>query len=408
MNPQDQWLSQKDRIFAWFRLGFAIVAVLVIQLNPSRAATFPLLSYASLGSFVLYSIGLWYITVHKHEVLEKIGIAAACFDLIWVSLIVFSTGGSATPFFVYYFFPVFTVASRYGIKGGISAALAGVALYGYIRFSFEWGGMLGIDRFIVRSVYLVVLAYFIGYLSEFERKQNQRLLALSKTAGEVGRLVERRRIMQDVHDGLLQSLATLILRLETCRKQLLGSPREMDRELRSIEDDTRNSMNVIRHFLAGKEIQSCPSGMLIEKLRDDLRFLREGIDMQVTLETVPDDDLNLPKAVEQDLYLVLREGLMNVARHSHASHADITLKQTRTELRGTLTDDGVGFDPTDVSGDHGVGLSSMRERIEKLGGELTIQSSPGGGARISFVLPLVTGNGDPDTRLLGKSNLPLA
>lgn len=407
MNPQDQWLSQKDRIFAWFRLGFAIVAVLVIQLNPSRAATFPLLSYASLGSFVLYSIGLWYITVHKHEVLEKIGIAAACFDLIWVSLIVFSTGGSATPFFVYYFFPVFTVASRYGIKGGISAALAGVALYGYIRFSFDWGGMLGIDRFIIRSVYLVVLAYFIGYLSEFERKQNQRLLALSKTAGEVGRLVERRRIMQDVHDGLLQSLATQILRLETCRKQLLGTPRELDRELRSIEDDTRNSMKVIRHFLAGKEINSIPSGMLVDKLKDDLRFLREGIDMQVTLETAP-DDLDLPKAVEQDIYLVLREGLMNVARHSHASHADITLKQTRTELRGTLTDDGVGFDPTDVSGDHGVGLSSMRERIEKLGGELTIQSSPGGGARISFVLPLVTGNGDPDTRLLPKSNFPLA
>jgi len=136
MNPQDQWLSQKDRIFAWFRLGFAIVAVLVIQLNPSRAATFPLLSYASLGSFVLYSIGLWYITVHKHGVLEKIGIAAACFDLIWVSLIVFSTGGSTTPFFVYYFFPVFTVASRYGIKGGISAALAGVALLA--RHWREW------------------------------------------------------------------------------------------------------------------------------------------------------------------------------------------------------------------------------------------------------------------------------
>jgi signal transduction histidine kinase len=166
-------------------------------------------------------------------------------------------------------------------------------------------------------------------------------------------------------------------------------------------------MNVIRHFLAGKEIQSIPSGMLVEKLKDDLRFLREGLDMQVTLETAP-DDLDLPRAVEQDIYLVLREGLMNVARHSHASHADITLKQTRTEIRGTLTDDGLGFEPTDVSGDHGVGLSSMRERIEKLGGELTLQSSPGGGARISFVLPLVTGNGDPDTRLLPKSNFPLA
>ena len=407
MTPQDQWISQKEKILAWFRVGFATVAVLVIQLNPSRVARFPLLSYVSLGSFVIYSLALLHLALHKRTASVKIQILATCLDLIWVSLIVFSTGGSATPFFVYYFFPIITASSRYGIIGSLSAALAGIASYGYIRFNFEWEGLLGIDRFIIRSIYLLVLAYFFGFLSEFERKQNQKLVALSRTAGDVAALVERRRIMQDVHDGLLQSLAAHILQLETCRKQLLGAPEELDRELRSIEDDTRNSMKVIRHFLAGKEIQSFPPGMLVDKLKDDLRFLREGLDLQVTLETAP-DDLDLPKTVEQDIYLVLREGLMNVARHSHASHADITLKHTRTELRGTLTDDGLGFDPADVSGDHGVGLSSMRERIEKLGGELTIQSSPGGGARISFVLPLVTGNGDPDTRLLPKSNFPLA
>ena len=387
MTPQDQWLSQKERILAWFRLGFATVAVLVIQLNPSRVARFPLLSYAALGSFVVYSIALLYFTLHKRTASENIEIAATFFDLIWVSLIVFSTGGSATPFFVYYFFPVITAASRYGIKGGMSASLAGVALYGYIRFNFEWEELLGIDRFIVRSIYLLVLAYFFGFLSEFEKKQNQRLLALSNTTGEVAALVERRRIMQDVHDGLLQSLATQILRLETCRKQILESPRDLDRELRSIEDDTRNSMKVIRQFLAGGEIQSVAPGMLIEKLKDDLRFLREGLGLQVTLETAP-DDLDLPDTVEQDLYLVLREGLMNIARHSHASNANVTLRQTGTEIRGTLTDDGIGFDLAVPASDHGVGLSSMRERINKLKGELTIQSSPGRGAKISFILPL--------------------
>jgi signal transduction histidine kinase len=387
MTPQDHWLSQKERILAWFRLGFAFFAVLVIQLNPSRAARFPLFFYASLGSFMLYSIALLYIALHRRTALGKIGFAATCFDLIWVSLIAFSTGGSATPFFVYYSFPIITAGTRYGIKGGLSAALAGVASYGYIRFNFEWEGMLGIDRFAIRSIYLVALAYFVGFMSEFERKQNQKLVALSKTAGQVAAMVERRRLMRDVHDGLLQSLATQILRLESCRKRLLGSPGDMDHELRSIEDDTRNLMKVIRDFLAGKEIQSCPSGMLVERLKEDLRFLREGLDMQVTLETAP-DDLDLPKMVEQDIYLVLREGLMNVARHSHASHADITLKQTRTEIRGTLTDDGVGFDPTEVTRDHGVGLSSIKGRIEKLGGELQIQSSPGRGAEVSFSLPL--------------------
>src|SRR6266705_193347 len=99
-------------------------------------------------------------------------------------------------------------SSRYGIKGGLSAAIADVALYGFIRFDFDWEDSLGIDRFIVRSVYLVVLAYIFGFLSEFEKRQNQKLLALSKTAGEVATLEERRRIMQQLHDDLLQSLAT--------------------------------------------------------------------------------------------------------------------------------------------------------------------------------------------------------
>jgi signal transduction histidine kinase len=117
-----------------------------------------------------------------------------------------------------------TASSRYGVKGGLSAAVAGTATYGFVRFYFDWPDLLGIDRFVVRSIYLFVLAYIFGYLSEFDMNQNQKLLALSKTAGEVATLEERRRITQELHDGLLQSLATLILRLEACRRQFWSLP----------------------------------------------------------------------------------------------------------------------------------------------------------------------------------------
>jgi len=387
MTPQDQWILQKERVLAWLRVGFAIVAVTVILFNPSRVARFPLLSYVSLGSFLFYSLAVLYVATRERVYSKTIGLITTCLDMVWVSLIVFSTGGAATPFFVYYFFPIITASSRYGIKGSLSAAVAGVATYGFIRFYFDWDNLLGIDRFLVRSVYLLVLAYIFGFLSEFETKQNQKLLALSKTAGEVAMLDERRRIARELHDGLLQSLATHLLRLETCRKRLLVSPTELDRELESIEDETRSSMKLIRQFLTGKETQSFPPGMLLEYLRGDLRFLRDGLGMQVILETEP-EDLNVPDDIERDLYFVLREGLMNITRHSQASRADIVLRQTATDIRGTLTDDGVGFHVTDVSNGQGLGLTSMRERIKKLRGELEIQSSPGKGARLSFVLPL--------------------
>jgi signal transduction histidine kinase len=395
MTPQDQWILQKERILAWIRVGFAVVAVAVIQFNPARVARFPSLSYISLGSFLVYSVAVLYFVyfaAHTRTKSKKVGLVTSCLDMMWVSLIVFSTGGAATPFFVYYFFPIITASSRYGVKGGLSAAVAGVALYGFIRFRFDWEDLLGIDRFVVRSIYLIVLAYIFGFLSEFESKQNQKLLALSKTAAAVATADERRRITHEVHDGLLQSLATLILRLEACRKQLLDSPQELDRELKSIENDTRSAMKMIRQFLAGKDTRPFPPGMLIEKFREDLRFLRDGVGLHVTLETEP-EVLSPPEVVEQDLYYMLREGLMNIIRHSQASRADVVLKQTETEIRGSLIDDGVGFDPSVATNDQGVGLPSLKERIEKLGGKLEIKSSPGRGAVISFVLPVATKTG---------------
>ena len=387
MTPQDQWILQKEKVLAWLRVGFAVIAVAVIQVNPTRVSGFPLLSYLSFGSFLIYSLAVLYVTTRERTYSEAFGFITTSLDLVGVSLIVFSTGGTATPFFVYYFFPMITASSRYGMKGGLIAATVGTFTYGFIRFYFDWNDSLGIDRFIVRSVYLFVLAYMFGFLSEFEKKQNQKLLALSKTAGEVATLEERRRITQEVHDGLLQSLATLILRLEACRRQFLNSPQELDRELKSIEDDTRSSMKTIRQFLAGKETQPFPPGMLLEKFKDDLRFLRDGVGLRVILDTQP-EAFSPPQVVEQDLYYVLREGLMNIIRHSQASRADIVLRQTETEIRGSLRDDGIGFDQTATRNERGLGLPSMKERIRRLGGELEIQSSPGRGAKVSFVLPL--------------------
>jgi signal transduction histidine kinase len=392
MTPPDRWLLQKERILAWLRVGFAVVAVVVIQFNPARVAKSPTLSYVALGSFLLYSLLVLYLVRRESTDSKSIGLATTTLDLLWVSFIMFSTEASRTPFFAYYFFPVITASFRYGIKGSLTVAFVGVALYGFIRLNFAWENPLAIDLFIVRSIYLVFLAYIFGFLSEFEKKQNQKLLALSKTAGEVATLVERRRIAQELHDGLLQSLATHILRIETCRRHLLESPEELHRELQSMEADTRSSMKAIRQFLTGRETQPFPSGLLLEKLKDDLRFMRDGIGLQVIMETDP-EDFSPPEATEHELYYVLREALMNVMRHSQASRVELALNQTETRIQGSIRDDGVGFAQTDAGIGNGLGLKSMKDRVEKLGGELSVESSLGKGTRISFILPLAANSG---------------
>ena len=390
ITPEEGWLLRRERAVAWLRVAFAVVAVLVIQLNPERAARFPALSSFSLITFLVYSLVVLSLAWRNKLTSGPLGILTTSLDVVWIAVIVFSTGGTRTPFFFYYSFPVITASIRWGLKGSIPVALAGVFLYGIVRLTLAAESMstpIGIDTLLIRSLYLILLACIFGYISEFERKQNQRLLALSKTAGEVAALQERRRINFELHDGILQSLATLILRLETCGRRLPESQRGLADELRSMEDLARDSMKQIRQFLSGRQTTPLVAGTLLEKLREEARFLHDGMGLDVILESEP-DDLQLPPDTEREIYYVLREALTNVTRHSHASKVEIHLKRNNGRLEGSLTDNGVGFNQDYSKADRGLGLLGMQSRIKEIGGELSIESSPGKGTNLYFAIAL--------------------
>ena len=383
---EDDWLLHRERAVAWLRVVFAVLAVLVIQ--PERVTRFPLLSSFSLSSFLIYSIAVLYLAKKNRLTARPIDILTNSLDVVWIALIVFSTGGTRTPFFFYYSFPIITAGLRWGLKGSLPVALVGVIVYGIVRLTLAAESMetpIGIDTLLVRSLYLIVLAGIFGYVSEFERRQNHRLIALSKTAEEVATLQERRRIMFELHDGILQSLATLILRLEGCRKHLPDSEKQLIDEMRSLEDLTRDSMKEIRQFLAGESTKNLVAGTLVEKLREEARFLRDGMGLDVILESEP-EDLELSAETEREVYYVLREALTNVIRHSHASKVDIHLTQKNDQLAGSLTDNGVGFS-TGVQRENSFGLAAMAQRVREIGGEFFVKSSPGSGTQVTFFVP---------------------
>jgi signal transduction histidine kinase len=387
---EEGWIRQRERAVACLRVAFAVLAVAVIQLNPSRVARFPALSIFSLYSFLIYSLFALYFAWKNRRGSASVGTITTALDVVWLSVIVYSTGGTRTPFFFYYSFPVITASLRWGIKGSIPVALAGVAGYAFVRITLAAEAEvtpIGIDTIVVRGLYIIVLACIFGYISEFERKQNQRLLALSKTASEVAALQERRRIMFELHDGILQSLATLILRLEGCRKRIPASEKELTGELQSVEDLTRDSMKQIRQFLSGKDSTPLVAGTIMERLREEAQFLRDGMGLDVILESDP-ENLELPQEIEREIYYALREGITNVTRHSHASKVEIQLSRTNGSLTGSVTDNGVGFDRSDQNSGHGFGLSGMEQRVKKIGGELSVKSSPGQGTNISFSVTL--------------------
>lgn len=386
---ENEWFRERERAVAWLRLGFAILAIAVIQLNPSRIARYPALSTVTLSSFLIYSAGaVWLVWKDKFP-LASLGAITTALDTIWIAFIVVSTGGTRTPFFFYYSFPVITASLRWGLKGSLPVALVGVGIYTVTRLSLaaESGGEpIGIDTIVVRSLYLLVLAGIFGYISEFEQKQNRKLLAFSHTAGQLATLEERHRIMYELHDGLLQSLATIILRIESIRAQFGVTEKALAGDLRQLEDLTRGTMSEIRQFLAGKEPTPIAPGTMMQRLKDELRFL-QGLGMEAMLEADP-EDLDLPPEIERELYYVLREALTNITRHAHATRVAIQLRQGKDRIDGSIEDNGVGSDFSKNPNGIGIGMASMRDRIEKKGGGFNIQSSPGNGFKLVFSLPL--------------------
>jgi signal transduction histidine kinase len=104
----------------------------------------------------------------------------------------------------------------------------------------------------------------------------------------------------------------------------------------------------------------------------------------------------LPLTAKQELYRIAQEALQNVVKHAHASRVDLALRQTCDALVLEIGDDGVGFDPLDSYPGH-LGLRSMRERVERLGGALKIESAQQQGTRLVAQVPCETPAGDDRT-----------
>jgi signal transduction histidine kinase len=109
------------------------------------------------------------------------------------------------------------------------------------------------------------------------------------------------------------------------------------------------------------------------------------IDLEFQTESLP-GDVAVPLDARRPLYLVLKEAVNNVARHSGARHATIRLEVEHGDLKLAVADDGRGFDPLESHA--GEGLASVARRMREMGGTAAWESQPGAGARFTAVLPL--------------------
>ena len=208
---------------------------------------------------------------------------------------------------------------------------------------------------------------------------------------------ERRRLRRDLHDGLGAQLAALAIQAGALRMQIENDPEKAREQAAELRTELRAAVADIRRLVHGLRPPALDELGLVGALRQ--RATRYGAGGIAQLDDVGGDDRAslkievvattpmppLPAAVEVAIYRIVDEALANVARHAAARKVTVRL-EVDENVRLTIDDDGIGFSEDRVTG---VGLISMRERAEELGGAFAIVSRQDLlGTRVDVTLPI--------------------
>jgi hypothetical protein len=233
-------------------------------------------------------------------------------------------------------------------------------------------------------------------------QQNQELHERVRgAAARTAALNERflRRFSAELHDGPAQEISLALLRLDHVAALASAAERdesvktEIERELEVIQNSLRRSLKDVRATSSGLLLPQLAALTIAETIDHVTRGhqRRTGIAAEIALHEVPEQ---APLATKIALYRIIQEALSNAWRHAEGAVPTVTVTGSDDRLRVEVADPGPGFDPAVVQGSEThLGLVSMRERAESLGGQFRIHSTPGLGTRAIATLPLGTMEG---------------
>ena len=205
-------------------------------------------------------------------------------------------------------------------------------------------------------------------------------VALSRGRIVAAREEERRRLRQDLHDGVAPALAGTALQLDSLARRLRPLDASLAERAEALRDGLRAGVGELRAVVHGLR----PPVLDQLGLAGAVKQLVAGHDQPVTEVTVAPFDPP-PAAVEVAAYAIAAEAFTNALRHSVASRVEVGLGQDGRDLVVRVSDNGVGM-PARVK--EGVGVRSMRERAAEVGGTVRLTRTPGGGTTVRAALPL--------------------
>ena len=348
-----------ERSIARCRVFLSLIASLALYADPTTGGAFEVELYWAgvLFAHFVYSVSL--LAAQGRFSPAHLAAIATIGDVLFAAAVATVTEGTTSPFYSFFAFAVLTVGLRSGLRAALIVTSVSVAFYLALIVSMappERDLYLG-----MRAAYIAITGFLVGYFGEQRLKQDALIRTLE--AGE-----QRERIARSLHDGYVQALSGINLRLETLR--------ELSR--RGLHDEVQAELTDLQHG--------------VNREHDELRaYIRSLIDLEATSPTSePGAGTQVSvhgafhgsAAFVEHVLLLMLEGTRNVRRHARARAASLDVHMTERELILSVDDDGVGFG-------EGVEPSwSMLSRVAECGGQLTLPKDGRAGGHVLIQLPV--------------------
>lgn len=202
-------------------------------------------------------------------------------------------------------------------------------------------------------------------------------------AGGKAALEERQKLARELHDSVSQAIYGIVLGVRTAQTQLGRDPAQVPAALEFVMNLAEAAIAEMRSLIFELRPESLQQEGLVVALSKQVAAVRARHGLEVQPEFCDEPALSLE--AKEALYRVAQEALHNTVKHARARRVRLRLRQEGAEVGLLVTDDGVGFDPARPHPGH-LGLVSMRERLERLGGRLSLESAPGQGTRVEATL----------------------
>ena len=246
---------------------------------------------------------------------------------------------------------------------------------------------LGIGGLVVFQLAVLPLAVSLGRRVRRTEELRARWSDQALQASEL----ERKRIAQELHDGVVQDLAAVGFSLPGVRRSLLESRDVEDAAatVQQLEDIVRRDISALRSMMIDVYPPDLETTGVVDAIAELVTADRvRGIDVRLSVV----GDLHVPTDCARLLYRVAREGLHNVVKHAQAEHVAVTLERRPGAVAAWVCDDGVGAGAPKAAAGESLGLRLLTESVEDAGGTLVLRDGLGEGTRpgtcLEVVLPL--------------------